>query len=1034
SSARARGRHGSRLPAVRPGLGLLPAGRGSAVPEIPIGAIFDSNQIELKNAFFLALQMVDKSRFKLKVNYTMTNVNSSHSVQQSICHQLFPWGAFAIFGSTNAFTVDSIQNLVSMFHVPYITPGIVKAENPKSQDYVLNIRPRHGKAIIEVLEMYQWTTFAYVVNSHEGLHRFQETVRIYQRDHFYRDLNVQLIYVANTHVAYPELARLDSLLKSQSRKHVVIDLDPPEVISDFLPQIREMGMNRREYHYLATGMSVTDIDTEGLKHSGVNLTGFQLLDYKNLKVKDLKMRWEDLCIQKRLICSGPIGYPLYEIALLMDGVEVFTRALDSLLSKPDTRRQLLDSLAAMRNPANRTDCVVKDDSAPSAIASHRLRNPNVYAYHNLGSSQTYKTSHVGELLMKEMTATRFDGYSGSVAFDSNGFRSNFTIDVMELKRSRFWPVGYWHTHSGLEKLYTYANATNHTSSMKNDTTMIRVVTIETPPFVNLVVPKPGEPEPTGNDRFEGFCIEMFDMIAEQLGIKYSIHIVHDKKFGAKVSEDPVKWNGMIGELLSNQADIAVASLTISPERAEFVHFTEPFLTFGISIMIKKPKKEKPGTFSFLRPLSQEVWIYIVAGCVGVSLGLYLCARISPLEWQVELDEESPPTQKVSRNFSLLNSMWFSFAAFVNQGVDLSPKSSGARMVASVWWFFTLIMIAYYTATLAAFLTVELLKTPISNWEELAMGKNGILPGTLDAGSTKAFFTTTNMKPYKQIGEKMEEFKHQVYVNSTDEGVRKVRESKGKYAFLLESKTNEYHNNLEPCDTMMVGQPHGDKGYGIATPIGSPLREKLNDAVLRLREKQVLDQLYKKWWVEKGQCISDSGGGSLSALAVINVAGVFYILVAGLGIALLMALLEFYYIANREVSKSRVSFAKVAMTSAREKMFGQSSRESTVPVEPQLPPSAQCYKRDVQSRQLMQSPTPIPPPPPPPSSLQPQQQPQMFQPQAGYGRNCGFAPSKDDPVSQRDFTVPVHVHYNNTSNEFQTTASDGRSFLKGGNLM
>ena len=38
-----------------------------------------------------------------------------------------------------------------------------------------------------------------------------------------------------------------------------------------------------------------------------------------------------------------------------------------------------------------------------------------------------------------------------------------------------------------------------------------------------------------------------------------------------------------------------------------------------------------------------------------------------------------------------------------------------RMIAGLWWFFTLIMISSYTANLAAFLTVERMDSPISNY-------------------------------------------------------------------------------------------------------------------------------------------------------------------------------------------------------------------------------------------------------------------------------------------------------------------------------
>jgi len=40
-------------------------------------------------------------------------------------------------------------------------------------------------------------------------------------------------------------------------------------------------------------------------------------------------------------------------------------------------------------------------------------------------------------------------------------------------------------------------------------------------------------------------------------------------------------------LLSGQADMIVAPLTISPERAEDIEFTKPFKYQGITILVKK---------------------------------------------------------------------------------------------------------------------------------------------------------------------------------------------------------------------------------------------------------------------------------------------------------------------------------------------------------------------------------------------------------------------------------------------------------------
>ncbi|KAF3812613.1 hypothetical protein GH733_019415 [Mirounga leonina] len=191
-----------------------------------------------------------------------------------------------------------------------------------------------------------------------------------------------------------------------------------------------------------------------------------------------------------------------------------------------------------------------------------------------------------------------------------------------------------------------------------------------------------------------------------------------------------------------RADIAVAPLTITLVREEVIDFSKPFMSLGISIMIKKPQKSKPGVFSFLDPLAYEIWMCIVFAYIGVSVVLFLVSRFSPYEWHLEdnneepRDPQSPPDPP--NEFGIFNSLWFSLGAFMQQGCDISPRSLSGRIVGGVWWFFTLIIISSYTANLAAFLTVERMVSPIESAEDLAK-QTEIAYGTLDSGSTKEFF-------------------------------------------------------------------------------------------------------------------------------------------------------------------------------------------------------------------------------------------------------------------------------------------------------
>uniref|UniRef100_A0A4W3HZ95 Glutamate receptor, ionotropic, AMPA 2b n=1 Tax=Callorhinchus milii TaxID=7868 RepID=A0A4W3HZ95_CALMI len=367
---------------------------------------------------------------------------------------------------------------------------------------------------------------------------------------------------------------------------------------------------------------------------------------------------------------------------------------------------------------------------------------------------------------RALKLVRIDGLTGNIQFDQFGRRVNYTVNIMEL------------TNNGPRKVIII---------------IIIILAFDIALFTSGGRPK-------ALRRTHSFCdTNLLD------------------------AETKV-WNGMVGELVYGKADIAVAPLTITLVREEVIDFSKPFMSLGISIMIKKPQKSKPGVFSFLDPLAYEIWMCIVFAYIGVSVVLFLVSRFSPYEWHTEEYEDGRETQtsEQTNEFGIFNSLWFSLGAFMQQGCDISPRSLSGRIVGGVWWFFTLIIISSYTANLAAFLTVERMVSPIESAEDLAK-QTEIAYGTLDSGSTKEFFRRSKIALFEKMWAYMKSAEPSVFVKTTAEGVARVRKSKGKYAYLLESTMNEYIEQRKPCDTMKVGGNLDSKGYGIATPKGSSLR-------------------------------------------------------------------------------------------------------------------------------------------------------------------------------------------------------------------
>ena len=146
---------------------------------------------------------------------------------------------------------------------------------------------------------------------------------------------------------------------------------------------------------------------------------------------------------------------------------------------------------------------------------------------------------------------------------------------------------------------------------------------------------------------------------------------------------------------------------------------------------------------------------------------------------------------------------------------------------------------------------------------------------------------------------------QVLVSSNANGREKVEKDDGKYAFFMESATIEYITERY-CNLTQVGGLLDNKGYGVATKKGSKFRGPLSEAVLKLQETGILQQLKDKWWKQKGggQCVAKPSP-ALTELDLKNLGGVFLVLGAGVVFALIIGIGEF--LVRLRLTVDRVSF-------------------------------------------------------------------------------------------------------------------------------
>ncbi|KAF6738073.1 Glutamate receptor 1 [Oryzias melastigma] len=874
-------------------LGMCLGSSASFPSNINIGGLFPTDSHEYEVFRFALSHHQDIPKLVPQVD--MVKMGNSFSMTYAFCSQ-FSKGVYAIIGLYDRKTVNMLMSFCGALHVCFVTPSFpIETAN----QFVIQLRPELQDALVGVIDHYGWTKFVYMYSSDSGLSVLQKVLdTAAERNWQVTSVNVETMTEASFLKVFQDLDK-------RKEGQIIIDCET-ERLTGILKKIVEQGKNAKSYHYILANLGFLDIDLTDLRKGGANITGFQLVNNSEPTVSRIAQQWMEFDNKDTKMPKTGLKYTG---ALTYDGVKVMSMAFQNL------RRQRID----ISRRGNAGEC---------------LANPPAPWGQGID-------------IQRALQQVRIDGLTGHIQFNEKGRRTNYTVSVMELAPSGPKKVGYWNEDEKYVTTTSFMRGSNDTYGLLNRTYI--VTTILESPYVML---KKNHEQLVGNDKYEGYIVELAAEIAKHVGYQYKLKIVSDGKYGARDPENTKMWNGMVGELVYGKADLAVAPLTITLVREEVIDFSKPFMSLGISIMIKKPTKSKPGVFSFLDPLAYEIWMCIVFAYIGVSVVLFLVSRFSPYEWHAEDYEEGAepqtPTQAAASNgvqqgqtptqqntnqqnleqtneFGIFNSLWFSLGAFMQQGCDISPRSLSGRIVGGVWWFFTLIIISSYTANLAAFLTVERMVSPIESAEDLAK-QTEIAYGTLDAGSTKEFFRRSKIAVFEKMWAYMKSADPSVFVKTTDEGVMRVRKSKGKYAYLLESTMNEYIEQRKPCDTMKVGGNLDSKGYGIATPKGSPLRNPVNLAVLKLNEQGLLDKLKNKWWYDKGEC--GSGGGDskdkTSALSLSNVAGVFYILIGGLGLAMLVALVEFCYKSRTESRRMKQSINDALRCSTLTRVSGNGS--------------------------------------------------------------------------------------------------------------
>lgn len=185
----------------------------------------------------------------------------------------------------------------------------------------------------------------------------------------------------------------------------------------------------------------------------------------------------------------------------------------------------------------------------------------------------------------------------------------------------------------------------------------------------------------------GLVIDILMVMKKSLKFKAQIYGCPDRQYGSIVNGT---WSGMVNEVLTQRADMAVQGLTANAVRSVVVDFTSPFMLTSIGIVRKRKALELPViNWEFLKMLKLDLVLGLVSSFAVVFIFLFTYENIN----HYVHSEGYYPTREA-----------FSYIAGLTFQRDLAGKTPhkwSARFVAIIYAIAMTIVMTSYTANLTA---------------------------------------------------------------------------------------------------------------------------------------------------------------------------------------------------------------------------------------------------------------------------------------------------------------------------------------------
>uniref|UniRef100_A0A8C6WED8 Glutamate receptor n=1 Tax=Neogobius melanostomus TaxID=47308 RepID=A0A8C6WED8_9GOBI len=563
----------------------------------------------------------------------------------------------------------------------------------------------------------------------------------------------------------------------------------------------------------------------------------------------------------------------------------------------------------------------------------------------VGNTNIWKT---GPLFKRVLMSSKYpEGLTGRVEFNDDGDRKYAHYSILNYQKSRLIQVGIYNgtqvVMNNQRKIIWPGGETEKPQGFQMST-RLKIVTIHQEPFVyvkptmldgtckeeitpngvlikKVICTGPNETipgRPTVPQCCYGFCVDLLIKLAMTMNFTYEVHLVADGKFGTQErvnNSNKKEWNGMMGELLGGLADMIVAPLTINNERAQYIEFSKPFKYQGLTILVKK-EIPRSTLDSFMQPFQIDLptkpgRVHCVPMTVSHSVSLYNPPKCSPFgRFKVNSEEEEEDA------LTLSSAMWFSWGVLLNSGIgEGAPRSFSARILGMVWAGFAMIIVASYTANLAAFLVLDRPEERITgiNDPRLRNPSDKFIYATVKQSSVDIYFR--RQVELSTMYRHMEKHNYE----SAAEAIQAVRDNK-LHAFIWDSAVLEFEAS-QKCDLVTTGELFFRSGFGIGMRKDSPWKQNVSLAILSSHENGFMEDL-DKTWVRYQEC--DSRSNAPATLTFENMAGVFMLVAGGIAAGIFLIFIEIAYKRHKDARRKQMQLAFAAVNVWRKNLQDRKS--------------------------------------------------------------------------------------------------------------